>query len=250
MLAHQNRAQLPGTPERTRPAQLHNRRRNPRRHRPAVTPRRPGALRKPARALLTIPAEPLVARLPADPVRRAKRRHRRLAPMPRQNKIQLLVHPTGLSPGHSPVLPELPLTCHPSIRSNLLPIYPVCTVSNPPLRPVGPAGPTENETNRKHCHPCNRSIVLPMLPVAQTLPYGGCSSPVPPEWNPNTFPCHPGRRAATIQGPESTRKTCAGGSGPRLSRWSAGVTSWFVQDRTGLAARQPLPPDRPKSVGE
>ena len=117
-----------------RAAQPRNRNRNRRRQRPTVTPRRPGALRKPAQALLTIPAEPLAARLPADPIRRAKRRHRPLAPMPRQNKTELLVHPTGLSPGHVPVLPETPLTCHPSIRSNPLPIYPVCTVSNPPLQ--------------------------------------------------------------------------------------------------------------------
>ena len=49
-------------------------------------------------------------------------------------------HPTGLSPGHTPVLPELPLTCHPSIRSNLLPIYPVCTLTASP-RPLHRASP-------------------------------------------------------------------------------------------------------------
>ncbi len=133
MLAHRHRAKLARAPERVRPAQPHNRFRNLRRHRPAVTSRRARALLKTARARLEIPAEPLVARLPADPVRRAKLRHRRLATMPRQNKIQLLVHATGFSPGHRPP-PGRSITCHPSIRSNLLPIYPVCTGSNPPLR--------------------------------------------------------------------------------------------------------------------
>ena len=116
VLAHQHRPKLPWTPERMRQAQRHDRIRNLRRHRTAVAQRRARTLLQTGHAAVPVPAEPLIARLAADPVRRAQRRHRRLAAMPRQHKIQLLVHPTGLSPGH--------------IRSsrnslNLSPIYPV-----------------------------------------------------------------------------------------------------------------------------
>ena len=138
-LAHQHCAQLARTPMGTLPAQSNNRFGQLRRHRPTMTVRRTRALHQALRAVLAIATEPFVARLAADAVVLAKRCHRQLTTQTVRNKNQLLVHTTGLLPRHRPP-PGPAITCHPSIRSILLPIYPVCTKSPPPPNPLPPEG--------------------------------------------------------------------------------------------------------------
>ena len=114
------------TPMGTLPAQSNNRFGHLRRHRPTMTVRRTRALHQALRAVLAIATEPFVARLAADAVVLAKRCYRQLATQTICDKNQLLLHATGLLPRHRPP-PGPAITCHPSIRSILLPIYPVCT---------------------------------------------------------------------------------------------------------------------------
>ena len=136
-LSHQHCAQLARTPMGTLPAQSNNRFGQLRRHRPTMTVRRTRALHQALRAVLAIATEPFVARLAADAVVLAKRCHRQLTTQTVRNKNQLLVHTTGLLPRHRPP-PGPAITCHPSIRSILLPIYPVCTpFPSAPARPRG-----------------------------------------------------------------------------------------------------------------
>src|SRR5262249_24207644 len=101
----------------------------------AVLQRRVRALRQTRGALRDIPAEPLVASLPADPVLPAQHRHLILARQNPSDKLYSLVHLTGRSPRHRQVPP--------AGSSNLSPIQPVNSVTyllgpytlpSPPLR--------------------------------------------------------------------------------------------------------------------
>src|SRR6516225_7352121 len=93
----------------------------------AVLQRCVRALRQTRGAFRDVPAEPLVAGLAADPVFAAQHRHLILARQNPSDKLHSLVHLTGRFPWHRQVPPDDVQTCHPSIRSTLLPIYPVRT---------------------------------------------------------------------------------------------------------------------------
>jgi len=87
----------------------------------AVLQRRVRALRQTRGTVRDIPAEPFVAGLPADPVLTAQHRHLILARQNPSDKLQPLVHVTGLFPRHRQVPPAR--------RSNLSPIHPVNSVT-------------------------------------------------------------------------------------------------------------------------
>jgi hypothetical protein len=91
----------------------------------AMLQRRVRALCQTRGAFRDIPAESLVAGLPADPVLTAQYRHLILARQNPSDKLHSLVHVTGRFPRHRQVPLPAVQTCHPSIRSTLLPIYPV-----------------------------------------------------------------------------------------------------------------------------
>ena len=100
----------------------------------AVLRRRVRALGQTPRAFRDIPAEPLVAGLPADPVLPAQHRHLILARQNPSDKLHSLVHLTGRFPRHRQVPP--------AGSSNLSPIHPVNSVTSlsgpynlPPLAP-------------------------------------------------------------------------------------------------------------------
>ena len=121
--------------------------RNSRIARTASPDRRCGTVRgacersaRPADRICCVSTRPLVARLAADPEPVAQRASRLAALEPRRHELHPLVHCTGFLPTHRRSSRRQLKRCHPSSRSKLLPIYPVCTVPTP-LPPRASAGP-------------------------------------------------------------------------------------------------------------
>jgi hypothetical protein len=101
--------------------------------------RRPTPLAQPVGAGRLIAPEPLVAGLPADPIALAEFHHRIQVPFPVRDEPHALCHGRCLPPRHAHLPREQPRWCHPCSRSDVLPMYPVCTsrVSNRPLERAG-----------------------------------------------------------------------------------------------------------------
>src|SRR6516225_4897447 len=96
-----------------------------------VLKRRVRARRQTRGAFRDVPAGPLVAGLPADPVLSAQHRHLILARQNPSDKLHSLVHLTGRFPRHRQVPP--------AGSSNLSPIHPVNSVTYLPGPYTGPA---------------------------------------------------------------------------------------------------------------
>src|SRR5207247_7559175 len=89
--------------------------------------RRAASFCEPRNADVRIAREPLVARLAANAVPGAQLGHRVQPPIPVRDEVQPFLHGVRLRPRHA----HLPVgsleECHPCCRSDLLPMYPVCT---------------------------------------------------------------------------------------------------------------------------
>src|SRR5215472_6717159 len=124
MVLSQLHPQLLGPPVRPTLAQSQHRLHHGNVMRLAVLQRRVRALRQTCGAFPDIPAEPLVAGLPADPVLTAQHAHLILARQNPSDKLYLLVHVTGRFPRHRQVPP--------ASSSNLSPLHQVNSVTNLP----------------------------------------------------------------------------------------------------------------------
>src|SRR5437870_6944230 len=120
--------QLAGTPARVLPPRLDDRRRDGGGDAVRTAMRRAASFCEPGNADVRIAREPLVARLVANAVPGAQLGHRVQPPIPVRDEVQPFLHGVRLRPRHA----HLPVgsleECHPCCRSDLLPMYPVCTV--------------------------------------------------------------------------------------------------------------------------
>src|SRR5439155_26192297 len=96
------------------------------------TPMRRAALfSQPGNARVHVARDPLVARLAADAIARAELGHCVELAIPVCDEVHPFLHGVRLRPRHA----HLPVgsleECHPCCRSDLLPMYPVCTVPRP-----------------------------------------------------------------------------------------------------------------------
>src|SRR5437667_9622327 len=119
--------QLAGTPARVLRPRLDDRGRDGGGDAVRTAMRRAASFCEPGNADVRIAREPLVARLAANAVPGAQLGHRVQPPIPVRDEVQPFLHGVRLRPRHA----HLPVggleECHPCCRSDLLPIYPVCT---------------------------------------------------------------------------------------------------------------------------
>src|SRR5213080_4960433 len=103
--------------------------------------RRAASFCEPGNADVRIAREPLVARLAANAVPGAQLGHRVQPPIPVRDEVQPFLHGVRLRPRHA----HLPVgsleECHPCCRSDLLPMYPVCTSPSTHSRPLSSPRP-------------------------------------------------------------------------------------------------------------
>ena len=98
--------------------------------------RRGGCVPRAARPILEtartppdVAIDPLVGCLPGDTVLSAELRHRAGTAQMIRDEQRPLMHGCRLPPGHQapPPVPSLPSKCHPCLRTEVSPMYPVCT---------------------------------------------------------------------------------------------------------------------------
>src|SRR5438445_5423948 len=143
--------QLAGTPARVLPPRLDDRRRDGGGDAVRTAMRRAASFCEPGNADVRIAREPLVARLAANAVPGAQLGHRVQPPIPVRDEVQPFLHGIRLRPRHA----HLPVgsleECHPCCRSDLLPMYPVCTALPPNMAYLEPAGTNGSGTAEGRC---------------------------------------------------------------------------------------------------
>jgi hypothetical protein len=134
----QDRREFPRAPVGMRASQRQDRGARLRADRATGMHRRAGPLDEAHRTIGLVPPDPLVRGLPRDAVPPRELRHRPLIAQPIRQQRYPLIHRTGLLPGHPSS--DAHQTCYRCVRSTLLPLYPVWTISGafpprPPSRP-------------------------------------------------------------------------------------------------------------------